>query len=106
MFVERKYFSLKVNGNYVHYYIPVLDNNDVPCFYDTVTNTLLYADTGYEPQVYGGIISETPSTYQRQKQLLIADEGILPYYCELEYISYPTSFAYDMTVTATSITET
>ena len=32
MFVERKYFSLKVNGNYVHYYIPVLDYDDTPCF--------------------------------------------------------------------------
>jgi hypothetical protein len=108
-FVERKYFKLSVNGTVIRNYIPVLDWTDTPCFYDTINKELLYADSGYEPKVYGGIVIETPSTYQRLKQLLIADKGILPYYCELEYISYPTKFLYainsDVGATATSVIE-
>ena len=107
----KKYIKVFIDNNLVRDYIPVVDIDGVPAFYDKISNTMLYADTGYVPTIVGGVVDYEFSNYLRERQLLIANKTILPYYCELEYIqstgSDPTLFIYNnSTETASSIIET
>lgn len=105
----KKYIKVFVDNELKYDYIPVVDIDGVPAFYDKISNTMLYADAGYVPTIVGGVVDYEFSNYLRERQLLIANKTILPYYCELEYISYPTKFLYainsDIGATATSVIE-
>ena len=95
----KKYLKIYIDNKLVRDYIPVVDHDGIPAFYDKISNTMLYAEAGYTPTIYGNPLTYQSGNYQRRRQLITAKNGLLPYYCELEYIASTPEHPARFTVT-------